>query len=101
LERKKCGLQQISAKPDLFSIELRKILGTGRGQLLGAAPILEEAILETLCNELKIKFERSDGKSFADHIKTIREICRNRIVNHSFPTQALSSKSADEGTAGP
>ena len=85
----------------MFSIELRKILGTGRGQLLGAAPILEEAILETLCNELKIKFERSDEKSFAGHIKTLREICRNRIVNHSFLAQALSSKSADESTAAP
>ena len=52
LERTGCPKHEIPNNLDTFSIELRKILGEGRGQILGSAPILEEAIAERLCAKL-------------------------------------------------
>jgi len=100
LEKKECGLKQIPAKLTLFSAELRKILGTGRGQLLGAAPILEEAILETLCSEMQIKFDKFDGKSFADRVEGIRGSYKKRSKAGSILTQVSSSEGGKKDPAG-
>jgi hypothetical protein len=78
LEKRGCGLEQISSKTNLFSAELRKILGTGRGQLLGVAAILEEAILEALSDEMGLSFDRLDGKSFAEHVERLKECNRKK-----------------------
>jgi hypothetical protein len=86
LEKKGCAFQEIPAKPSTFSMALRKMLGSGRGQVLGAAPILEETILEALCAELKIRFDRQSAASFADHIKKLRKIHNNEektTIKHS------------------
>jgi hypothetical protein len=69
-----CPMHEIPTKPNQFSVELRKILGSGRGQLLGAAPILEETILEAVCAELKIKVDMQSATCFADHIKKLRQV---------------------------
>lgn len=69
-----CSMHEIPTKPNQFSVELRKILGSGRGQLLGAAPILEETILEALCAELKIKVDMQSATCFADRIKKLRRV---------------------------
>ncbi len=67
-----CPMREIPTKPSQFSVELRKILGSGRGQLLGAAAILEEVIIEALCAELKIKVDVHSATCFADNIKKLR-----------------------------
>lgn len=87
LQKNGCALHEIPTKPSAFSMELRKILGSGRGQLLGVAPVLEEAILEALCAELKIKFDRQNASSFVDHIKKLRE-----AYNKDEKNRELSSK---------
>jgi hypothetical protein len=69
-----CPMHEIPTKPNQFSVKLRKILGSGRGQLLGAAPILEEMILEALCAELKIKVDMQSATCFADRIKKLRRV---------------------------
>jgi len=69
-----CPIEEIPTKPNQFSVELRNILGSGRGQLLGAAPILEERILEAFCVELKIKFDMQSATCFGDHIKKLRRV---------------------------
>ena len=74
LEKSGCPMQEIPTKPNEFSMELRKILGSGRGQLLGAAPILEETILEALYAELKIKIDVQSATCFADCIKKLRQV---------------------------
>jgi hypothetical protein len=74
LQKNGCALHEIPTKPSAFSMGLRKILGSGRGQLLGAAPILEEGILEALCAELKIKVDMQSATCFADHIKKLRRV---------------------------
>jgi hypothetical protein len=75
LRKSGCQIHEIPTKPNQFSEELRNILGSGRGQLLGAAPILEETILEALCAELKIKVDMQRSTCFADHIRKIRRVC--------------------------
>jgi hypothetical protein len=85
LQKNGCALHEIPTKPSAFSIGLRKILGSGRGQLLGVASVLEEAILEALCAELKIKFDRQSASSFADHIKKLRELYNKRRDISSRP----------------
>jgi len=52
LERNCFPKSEIPANLDRFSEELRKLLGDGKGQILGSAPILEEAIVEKLCAKL-------------------------------------------------
>jgi len=74
LRKSGCPIHEIPIKPFRFSEELRNILGPGRGQLLGAAPILEETILEALCVELKIKVAMQRPTCFADHIKKLRQV---------------------------
>jgi hypothetical protein len=78
LERRGCSLSDIPAKPNEFSAELRNILGSGRGQILGAASILEETIVETLSAELRIDHDSLRPAQFADNIEKLREAYDNR-----------------------
>jgi hypothetical protein len=71
LERRGCSLSDIPAKPNEFSAELRNILGTGRGQILGAPTILEDAIVEALSEELGLTPE--NGVVFGDRIRRLKE----------------------------
>jgi hypothetical protein len=84
LERRGCSLSDIPAKPNEFSAELRNILGTGRGQILGAASILEETIVETLSAELRIDFEYPRPAQFADNIEKLREVYNIRKYARAF-----------------
>ncbi|MGD0159585.1 MAG: hypothetical protein ABSB89_04735 [Candidatus Bathyarchaeia archaeon] len=87
LQKNGCAFYEIPTKPSAFSIELRKILGPGRGQLLGAAAVLEETILAALCAEMKIKFDKQDKSSFENHVKKLRE-----VYNKDEKNRKLSSK---------
>jgi hypothetical protein len=71
LERKACSLNEIPEKPEVFSIELRNMLGVGRRQMLGAASILEETIVQALCQKLGIPFEKGPVV-FADHVRKLK-----------------------------
>ena len=78
LEKTGCRSNEIPARPSEFSTELRKILGSGRGQILGAASIIEETILENLSAELKIYLDNPRLAQFADNIKKLREAYNDR-----------------------
>jgi len=75
LEKSGCPRHEIPMKPEIFSAEMRSILGHDRGQILGAASILEDAILKALCSGLKTEFNPESNASFADHIRSLRESC--------------------------
>lgn len=77
LEKKGCPRHEISRKPEIFSMEMRNILGRDRGQILGAASILEKAILKALCIQLKTEFDEGSPASFANHVKHLREVYDN------------------------
>jgi hypothetical protein len=81
LERRRCSLSDIPAKPNEFSAELRNILGSGRGQILEAASILEETIVETISAELKMDLDSLRPARFADNVKKLREAYNNRKNN--------------------
>jgi hypothetical protein len=81
LKRRGCRRCDIPAKPEEFSTGLRNILGSGKGQILGAASILEEAIVETLSAELEIELCNPRSTQFAENIKRLREVYNSRRNN--------------------
>ena len=72
LESKSCPIREIPTKLDLFSEELRNLIGVGRGQILGAPTILEDAIVEALASESGLKLE-NESIVFEDRIKRLKE----------------------------
>lgn len=85
LEKKKCPLEDIPNNLEVFSMELRNLLGSGRGQILGSAVILEKAILKAFCIKLGLKYNLEGPIVFADCIRELRE-----AYNHGKQT-ALQS----------
>jgi hypothetical protein len=80
LERRSCPMREIPTKLDLFSEELRNLLGVGRGQILGEPTILEDAIVEALSTELGLKLEK-ESKVFEDRIRRLKERHNNGQAN--------------------
>lgn len=73
LERNSLPRSEIPNKLDRFSEELRKLLGYGKGQILGSAPILEEAIAERLCAKLGLKTQPRLSMAFSVFIRKLKE----------------------------
>ena len=71
LEKSGCPMQEIPTKLDLLSAKLRDLLGTSRGQILGAPTILEDTIVEALAQELELSSEA--GVVFRDRIGRMKE----------------------------
>lgn len=95
MEKRGCAFNEIPTKPNAFSTELRNILGSSRGKILGAASILEEAILEALCAELKIALNSTSATSFADHIKKLREVYNKKRYDSARITFKGGSSGSD------
>ena len=74
LERKSCSLQEVPEKLEVFSVELRNILGFGRRQIYGAASILEETIAQALCLVLKMPYDESGPIVFADFVRDLKKV---------------------------
>jgi hypothetical protein len=77
LERKGIPRQDIPKKLDAFIIEFENVVGFGRGQILGAAQILEEAILKAFCAKLKIAYTEAGSRYFPDQIRRLKETYDN------------------------
>jgi len=71
LEKSGCPFDEIPLKLDLFSAKIRDLLGTSRGQILGAPTILEDTIIEALAQELGLSPEK--GVVFRDRIRRMEE----------------------------
>jgi hypothetical protein len=71
LEKKSCPMLQIYDRLDVFSAELRILLGSGRGRILGSAPILEETILRVLCRNIGVTYDST--KPFLSYVKELKE----------------------------
>jgi hypothetical protein len=74
LDRRSCSLEEIPEKLEVFSVELRNILGFGRRQIYGAASILEETIAQALCLALKIPYDENGPIVFADFIRDLKKV---------------------------
>ena len=73
LEKRNLPLTDISKNPELFSDELRNIIGGDRGQILGAATILEETTLELLCKNLGTKLEATRPVNFPVEVRKLKK----------------------------
>jgi hypothetical protein len=74
LEEQNYLMSEIPNKPEIFSEELRNIMGFGSRQILGAAMILEETILEMFCKKLGIKFECEKPVNFPYQVRKLRDL---------------------------
>jgi len=74
LEMQGYPLSEIPKKPEIFSDELRNLMGFGRRQIMGAAEVLEETILELVCKEIGIKFEAERPINFSYQVRKLREL---------------------------
>jgi hypothetical protein len=71
LEKKSYPMLQIYDRLDVFSTELRNLLGPGRGGILGSAPILEETILMVLCRKIVVAYDST--RPFVSYVKELKE----------------------------
>jgi hypothetical protein len=76
LEESSCPMQEIPRRLDLLSAVLRNLLGTSRGQMLGASAILEDAIVKALSLELGLKPEK-ESAAFEERIRRLKENYNN------------------------
>ena len=72
LEESSCSMREIPRRLDLFSAKLRNLVGTSRGQILGASAILEDAIVKALSSELGLKPEK-ESTVFEERIRRLKE----------------------------
>lgn len=72
LEKRDLPMSEIPNKPELFSEELRNILGFGSKQILCAASILEETILEALYKKLGKKPDYERPPDFPRQVRKLR-----------------------------
>jgi hypothetical protein len=77
LQKQNLPLSEISNNPELFSEELRNMLGFGGGQILGAASVLEETILEVLCRSLGAKRYFTRPVNFPLELRKLKEEYNN------------------------
>jgi hypothetical protein len=76
LERCGLPLDEVPSRPELFSEELRNIMGFGSRQVIGAAAILEETILERFCKRMGIIVRLEKPVNFPDQVKNLRSVCK-------------------------
>ena len=80
LEERDCPISEMPNRPEEFSEELRNIMGFGRRQILGAAEILEETILELFCKKLGFKFECEKPTNFPKQVRKLRDLYKNGAI---------------------
>ena len=83
LEENSCQIQEIPRRLDLFSAVLRNLVGTDRGQMLGASAILEDAIVKALSFELGLKPE-NELIVFEERIRRLKERYNNERSRNSL-----------------
>jgi len=94
LEKKCCPLKEIPNNLEMFSTELRNLLGSGRGQILGSAPIIEKTILKALCIKLGLKASLENFANFVECVQKLRELYNNGKV--MFVNQCLIANGGEK-----
>lgn len=80
IEKTYCPFSEVPTNLQILSEALRDLLGSGRGQILGAAAILERTIAETFCRKLGMEFDKGEFIVFANYIENLRKVCGNAEV---------------------
>jgi len=74
LEQRSCVKLEIPQKLDVFSRELRMLLGCGSSQILGSGAILEETILEVLCHKMGVTPNVKAPVRFAECVRKLKKL---------------------------
>jgi hypothetical protein len=74
LEKVGCSKQEIPEKLDVFVEILEKLVGIGRGQILGASSVMENAILKAFCKKLGINYEEVGSGYLPNQVRKVKEI---------------------------
>jgi hypothetical protein len=74
LEQRSCNMLEIPQKLDVFSRELRMLLGSGSSQILGSGAILEETILEVLCHKIGVTPNVKTPVRFVDCVRKLKKL---------------------------
>jgi hypothetical protein len=80
IEKRYCPFSEVPTNLQILSEALRDLLGSGRGQILGSAPILEKVIAEIFCSKLGMQFDKEGFTVFANYIENLKEAYRNKEV---------------------
>jgi len=72
LEQRSCAMPEIPQKLDVFSEELKMLLGSGG--ILGSGAILEETILEVLCHRIGVAPNVKAPVKFADCVRKLKKL---------------------------
>jgi len=92
-KKRNISLDKIPDNLEFFSMELRMLLGSGRGQILGSAPMLERTILKALCKKLGMECQFEGPINLAEYVKNLKESYNNRNEAYSkFSLQKLEVK---------
>jgi hypothetical protein len=87
MERKGVPKQEIPNRLEVFAESLENLVGTGRGQILGAAQILENAILKGLSKRVAIKYDEAVPGYFPEKCRRIKEMyLRTKIYQELQPS---------------
>ena len=78
LEKRSCPVRELPNKLSIFSVEMRKLLGWDRGQLLGSAAILEETIAKVLCFKVGVEFEEQIPIVLSKFAEKLRGVYYNK-----------------------
>lgn len=81
LERRSCPLKEIPKKLDVFSVEMRRLLGCCEGQFLGSAAILEETIAKVMCFKLGVEFNERLPIILPKYTEKLRSVYYARKTN--------------------
>jgi hypothetical protein len=74
LEQNHCPRKDNPKKLDLFSEELEKIVGSGRGQMIGGAKTIENAIIEEMYRKMGISLDGKPLGYFPNQVRKLKEI---------------------------
>lgn len=78
LEKQGCPEQKIPEKLDVLVTALESLVGSGRGQILGAAQIMENEILKAFCVKLGIDYAEVGPGYLPEQIRKLKEIYNRR-----------------------
>jgi hypothetical protein len=85
LEKKQCPRQDIPKNLAIFTMEFENLIGSGKGQILGVAKIMENAIVKALCTKLEIKLNENSPSYFPAQISHLKEIYTQQKAIHPKP----------------
>jgi hypothetical protein len=85
LEKKHCPRQDIPKNLDIFTTEFENLIGPGKGQILGAAKIMENSMVKALCTKLEINLSGNSSGYFPDQVRNLKEIYTQQKAIHPKP----------------